>query len=257
MLVYESERDIQECVIKSRPSKTCKTPYVADISLNNETYLGHTPSLGCCGLADKEKNVLVEKMDGKGKCDYSIKFGINTEGEQTSYIGIHTKLAESVVDNCLKNNLIKRLNVKEYKREVKYLNSRFDFAGKNQNDEEFILEVKSVPLAKYTNKDQSFNEKTAYFPDGYRKKKGDVVSERALKHINELKDLKINKNIKTYMCYVVQRDDADSFTISDTDPIYKQAVKEAVESGVEIIVLKIKWTKDGKGYLINDDLKYI
>ena len=59
------------------------------------------------------------------------------------------------------------------------------------------------------------------------------------------------------MCYVVQRDDAETFTISDTDPIYKQAVEDAIESGVEIIVLKIKWTKDGKGYLINDDLKYI
>ena len=34
--------------------------------------------------------------------------------------------------------------------------------------------------------DKKFNEKIAYFPDGYRKNKSTVVSERALKHINEL-----------------------------------------------------------------------
>ena len=42
-----------EGLIIKRPSKIIKTPYVADIRIGDtdiET-LGHTASLGCCGLA--------------------------------------------------------------------------------------------------------------------------------------------------------------------------------------------------------------
>ena len=37
-----------------RPSKHIKTPYVADVQIcsNSKMILGHTASLGCCGLAD-------------------------------------------------------------------------------------------------------------------------------------------------------------------------------------------------------------
>ena len=44
-------------------------------------------------------------------------------------------------------------------------------------------------------KDINFNEKISYFPDGYRKTKGGVVSERALKHINELAEVTLSKII--------------------------------------------------------------
>ena len=45
------------------------------------------------------------------------------------------------------------------------------------------MEVKNVPLAKLN---KSTNEMISFFPDGYRKSKKDVVSPRALKHIQEL-----------------------------------------------------------------------
>jgi hypothetical protein len=40
--------------IIKRPSKYIKTPYVADIQVcsTSKLILGHTASLGCCGLAD-------------------------------------------------------------------------------------------------------------------------------------------------------------------------------------------------------------
>ena len=47
---------IEGTVVK-RPSKFIKTPYVADIiplDSNSGTILGHTASLGCCGLADEQ-----------------------------------------------------------------------------------------------------------------------------------------------------------------------------------------------------------
>ena len=65
-------------------------------------------------------------------------------------------------------------DLKVVRREKKILISRFDFLGIDKNNQYFILEVKSVPLCK---------DGVSYFPEGYRKKKNDVISPRALKHI--------------------------------------------------------------------------
>jgi hypothetical protein len=57
--------------IVKRPSKIIKSPYVADIlpitsfdNNMNETkeILGHTASLGCCGLADTGATILMTKI---------------------------------------------------------------------------------------------------------------------------------------------------------------------------------------------------
>ena len=100
-----------------------------------------------------------------------------------------------------------------------------------------------------------FNNKIAYFPDGYRKKVKDTVSPRALKHIQELQEIKTNQNIRTIICYVIQRDDVSSFQPSNIDEIYKSAVIEAYNHGVEIHAIMAKWEISGDVNLINDDVK--
>ena len=176
-------------------------------------------------------------------------------------IGIDPKLAETLTEKALVNNCFPTLaNVKQYKREVKFENSRFDFHGIDENDKEFILEVKNVPLCDYADvcdkgkktlekqgafNNIKFNDKISYFPDGYRKKKGAVVSERALKHINELKDLHISKNVRSIICFVVQRTDSGSFQASNLDPTYQKAFYDAIREGVEVIVLVVKWDVNG------------
>lgn len=48
-LLYKFDA-LYEGVVAKRPSKSCKTPYVADVVIeSNENILGHSPSLGCCG----------------------------------------------------------------------------------------------------------------------------------------------------------------------------------------------------------------
>ena len=190
--------------VVKRPSAKCKTPYVADVILEDGTdVLGHTAALGCCGLADKTANVLMTKVENsKNVCSHKIQLSIKYENNHKELIGIDPKLAERIVDESLKHNCIGTLkNLQSYKREVKMLNSRFDFAGVDADGNEFVLEVKNVPLADYVdcyekerkNHDTShcaYNEKISYFPDGYRKKQKDTVSPRALKHIQELQKLK-------------------------------------------------------------------
>jgi DNA-binding sugar fermentation-stimulating protein len=267
--------------IVKRPSKHIKTPYVADIKLcsTSTMILGHTASLGCCGLADVGATVLIapisktknNKNSDKLRCEYRVYLSVIREKEQEMIVGIYPKLAEELTESALKYNLLSRLmNVKTYRKETKLyvpglVDSRFDFTGIDENGVPFIMEVKNVPLADYedvTSKerkkmsfdDRCINTKVAYFPDGYRKKSTDTVSPRALKHINELALIKRMSKTRCIMCYVIQRTDINRFQPSVIDPEYRDAFKDAVKSGVEIITMVVQWTREGEAYFIRDDL---
>ena len=266
-----------------RPSAYIKTPYVADIIPlgKDDSILGHTASLGCCGLADVGATVLMApvpeknvKNDGKLHCEYRVYLSIIKEREQETIVGIHPKLAEELVESAIKNNLLSSLqNVLTYKRETSIyvagkVDSRFDFTGIDCNDVPFILEVKNVPLADYEDitakdrkkraslyDDREIDSKVAYFPDGYRKKTEDTVSPRALKHIKELTLIKRESKTRCIMCYVIQRTDVESFQPSIIDPEYRDAFYSAMNAGVEIITLVIGWTREGTAYFVKDNLK--
>jgi DNA-binding sugar fermentation-stimulating protein len=273
--------DLVEGVIIKRPSKYIKTPYVADIKIdsNDSTILGHTASLGCCGLADNGANVLIAPVPKTKKntvseklhCEYRVYLSIFREKENEQIIGIYPKLAEDLTESAIKKNLLtKLLNVKTYKRETKIfvpnlVDSRFDFSGIDENGIPFIMEVKNVPLADYedvTEKERKklsfdnreINSKVAYFPDGYRKKSNDPISPRALKHINELALIKRMSKTRCIMCYVIQRIDVDRFQPSIIDPVYREAFIEAMNSGVEIITMVVQWNRSGEAHFIKDDL---
>lgn len=262
--------ELYRAIIIKRPSKSIKSPYVADISLFQEDilvkheFLGHTPSLGCCGLAEKDSIVWVSKLGEKTKCDYRVQISeINTKGHKI-YIGIAPKIAETLVYKALQNNLIQHLNVKTISREKTILNSRFDFVGKTIQDNYYICEVKNVPLASYANVSNrelktmnfdtiEYNKKISYFPDGYRKTRDATVSERALKHVTELTKIKLeNHNIRCILLFVIQRTDVKYFQPSRLDPIYLEAVQEAWNIGVEIKCLQVKWDKNVCYYYSNE-----
>ena len=268
--------------IVNRPSKKCKTPYVADVRIEMgqdqdqdqdevQEILGHSPSLGCCGLADKGAIVLMTKTSGSTKqpvCSYRIDLAIYKEDDNEIIVGINPKMGETIAEEALKQNCIACLqNVKSYTREVKIMNSRFDFAGIDVNGTPFVLEIKNVPLADYVDvpkKDRehclaqlehkNFHEKIAYFPDGYRKNSTDVVSPRALKHIQELEEIAITGKVRAILCFIVQRNDVKQFQTSNIDLIYKAAVYKASQNGVEIITIQVEWTTQGKCYFVRNDL---
>jgi DNA-binding sugar fermentation-stimulating protein len=308
-----------EGTVEKRPSKFIKTPYVADIIPIGSTtsILGHTASLGCCGLADVGASILMapvvstqkqkkseekreetqekpeeteqttqekpeeteqktqektqEKREEKRKCAYRVYLSVIKERGNEIIIGIHPKLAEDLTETALKNNLLSRLlNVQRYKRETTIfvegkVDSRFDFSGIDCNGIPFLMEVKNVPLADYEDitakdrkhkcyDDRAQNSKVAYFPDGYRKKSTATVSPRALKHLHELTLVKKESKTRCIMCYVIQRTDVESFQPSIIDPLYREAFKEAIAGGVEIITMVVQWKKNGESYFVRDDL---
>jgi DNA-binding sugar fermentation-stimulating protein len=273
MLILKIEGLTEGQIIK-RPSKLIKSPYVADANINNQEFLAHTAALGCCGLCETGSTILFAPMkntDDTTKCMYSAQLAVINEKNNEIIIGIHPKLAEELVEKSLTNNYLSILkNVKAYRRETAIfvenkVDSRFDFSGVDENGVPFIMEVKNVPLADYEDicakdrkgkcyDDREYNTKVAYFPDGYRKKSSDTVSPRALKHIRELTLIKKESKTRCIMCYVIQRTDVDRFQPSIIDPQYREAVKLAVDAGVEIITLVVQWTKQGEAYFVKDNL---
>jgi DNA-binding sugar fermentation-stimulating protein len=262
---------VYEAIVVKRPSKTSKTPYVADITIDggDTEHMAHTAALGCCGMVDKGRLVIMKEVhNNKNICKFKIMLAINVERGIKNIIGIDPKIAEELVETAMNKNLLSTLrNVRKYKREKTVYTSRFDFIGIDQNKIPFIMEVKNVPLADYVDcyakerknmdfSDRDINDKIAYFPDGYRKKQKDTVSPRALKHITELTEIssKYTSRIRTIMCYVIQRRDVSSFQASNVDPIYKAAFKKAIESGVEVITLQVEWTSSGVAKFIRDDV---
>jgi DNA-binding sugar fermentation-stimulating protein len=257
MFQIQNSQSVQ--VIK-RPSAYCKTPYVADVSLDSDmdTSLAHCPALGCCGLSDKGCNVIVVPLpeSKKTKCKYRVELAYFKERDNEIIVGINPKLAETLMFTLLEKNICPFLNVSSFEREKTFLNSRFDFTGIDSNGRPFVMEIKNVPLADYVDVPKKerkkhntdhipFDQKIAYFPDGYRKNSTDVVSPRALKHITELEIIANTTEYRAIMCYVIQRTDVSLFQPSNIDLTYKKAVQKAVNNGVEIYAPQFSWNKHG------------
>ena len=263
-------QNTQEAFIIKRPSSISKTPYVADIKIIENDYntCCHTPSLGCCGMADAGSTVITTPIKSK-KCisEYRAELSIFSDDKGSVVVGINPKLAEDIAQKCLENNLFHHLKVQSFSSQKTYMNSRFDYAGIDNDGREFVLEIKNVPQADYVDTDKKerknytkeinnakFDEKIAYFPDGFRKKAKDVISPRALKHIQELEILAISSNIRAILCFIIQRSDTHIFQTSHIDPIYRKAVYEAWKNGVEIKTIQVEWTKEGTCNFLRNDM---
>ena len=180
--------DIFDATIVSRPSKTCKSPYVADVIVDGfgETvYMAHAPSLGCGGLCERDCKVKVTLHPDPKKCTFVIQqaYVVGRNATETAIVGIHQKHAERIVHRSLHMGIIPTLDgAMDINTEVSILNSRFDFTCMDKNNIKTIIEVKHVPLADFEDiskkerkgkiygSEFDWNSKVSYFPDGYRKK---------------------------------------------------------------------------------------
>jgi DNA-binding sugar fermentation-stimulating protein len=251
--------------ILARPSKICKSPYLADVqvfdefdNIIEENVMAHSPALGCCGMIIPDVYVLCTKSESTtNKSKYIIHniiqetIGLNFILQEI--IGVNPMLANPITKSLLLNNKIEDFqDIKELKSEVVVHdgdhNSRFDFSFLTNKNQKVYLEVKNVPLADLRSYDPY--SKIAIFPDGYRKNKSEPVSERALKHVNHL--AKIHKEDPSTLCvllFLIQRNDVDSFKPSSLDPIYQKAVYDAIDIGVQVIPVCVSW-KDNSCYYL-------
>lgn len=226
--------------IVNRPSKSIKSPYLADIEINNNIELAHSPSLGLCGLIIKDVNVMVTKCENdcrKSKYTVELVKSINPKNKPI-WIGANPLFGNKLFSNFY-NQFSEFKNYVIEKPEIKVLDSRLDFLLINGSKEKCYVEVKCVPLISY---DKESNIVSAIFPDGYKNSKNICISDRAYKHVENLMKLK-SQGHRACLVFIIQREDPENFKPNYArDKIYSDKLKEAFDHGVEIYIYKFKWT---------------
>lgn len=221
--MYAFSNAFIKATVLRRPSTTNKSPYVADIMfLNGEKALAHTPALDADGLVSQGKTVLCQPCSNTNrKTSYTIECAIDEKG---TIIGLKPLMA---------NELFSRITNMQLNKEVKKNNSRFDFVSQSNG---IYIEVKGVPLA---------HDGVAFFPHGYKKSQNEPISERAIKHLQELGKLAKEGN-HAYLIFITQRADVHVMMPSHRDPFFREAYFQCLKNGVIVKCYSFKWTLEGK-----------
>jgi len=201
--------------------------FFANIKYKKKTIVAHCPNTGSMqGLLKIDNKVWFSKSDNpKRKLKYTLEI-IEIDKKK---VGINTLLTNKIVLEALNNKKIKLLSkFEEIRTEVKFSDkTRFDFLLSIKNEKCF-LEVKNVTLFR--------NKKIAEFPD--------AITSRGAKHLLELIEAK-KKGYESYILYLIQREDCDSFKIAeDIDENYQIAFNKALKAGVKILCYDCKLSSE-------------
>ncbi len=207
-------------IFKSRPNR-----YLAEVEIDGNIELAHVHDPGRLKeLLYEGAKVMVKWAAKEGrKTNWDLIASI--EGSEQVLVNsmYHRYISESIVRDENMNPFGKMDNIRA---EVKHGNSRFDFYGEI-NSKKVWIEVKGCTLVE---------GRVAKFPD--------APTERGRKHLEEL--TKIAESGEKTAVYILVLREADEFVPNrDTDPKFYNAFYNAVEKGVEIFPIQLKF-KDNK-----------
>lgn len=158
------------------------------------------------------------------KRKYPFSWEITQTQHSNHFICVNTSKANHLVVEAIKNGVIKPLNnYDNLKTEVKYgnENSRVDIFLNDVNGKETYIEVKSVTL---------LDNNIGYFPD--------AVTTRGQKHIRELMTM-VEDGHRAILFFAVLHTGIDTMKIAThIDPVYGELLKQAVDSGVEVLAYR-------------------
>ncbi len=222
---------IYECTFVKRLNR-----FVATVILNGEEIDVHVKNTGRCKelLISGSIGYLVKSDNSKRKYEYDL-IAIY---KGYDLVNFDSQLPNAVVSEFIMDGKLFS-NVTKVKREVKYGNSRFDiYVERYDSDgtlEKIFVEVKGVTL---------FENGIASFPD--------APTLRGRKHIEELVTA-AKDGYKSYVFFLVQTEHVFEFTANSViDPGFANAIKSAMEQGVQVLCYNSKVTKDS--LVINQDV---
>jgi len=147
-----------------------------------------------------------------------------TQTTDQHWIGINTLRANQLVEELLIRQGVPSLaQFRHWQREVTFGDekSRIDFVLSDEKGQKYYLEVKSVTLLA--------NGK-GYFPD--------TVTLRGQKHLRELISI-VKKGHRAGLFFAVLHTGIDQVSAAENlDPTYAQLLREAIATGVEVIVYR-------------------
>ena len=212
--------EFTKSLVKGKLIKRYKR-FFADVKLNKEVVTAHCPNTGSMkGLLDEGNDVyLLPNNDPKRK----LKFGLEIIKTRKNLVGVNTHMANRIAQHALENNLINELKNSDLIKPEVFFNkeTRFDFLVEKNKQKSFV-EVKNVTLFR--------EKKTAEFPD--------AITSRGSKHLLTLIDA-IKKGYKSYLIYLVQIQDMESFKIArDIDSEYYKNYLIAKKAGVNFLAYR-------------------
>ena len=228
-----------------RPSAVIKSPYVADIRLDDGgAALCHTPGLGAGGYVEAGQTIYVAPNQSGTKTQYTTYLAALAALSTTApiYIGIHPYSPQYIPYDTIVHALYPNAT---WEQEVTVGNSRFDFRGTTPTQHHIYLEIKTVITSLGDSAEET--ERYAAFPVGYKRRKGEVISPRALKHVVHLTELV--RHPDTHACvllFLIARFDCRAgFTVNPADKEYYRAVVDAVRAGVQVRALALDYQLHG------------
>jgi len=146
------------------------------------------------------------------------------------WVGAYPVLANTIGKEALLDGLVEGIGaISEVRAEVPYgRNSRADLLLTTSDGTRWFVEIKSASMA---------DGRVSMFPD--------AVTERGLKHLDEL--IRVTKQgDRALMLFVATRDDVDSFTPAvHIDPAYARRLAQAARAGVVLRGVTSRTTRGG------------
>jgi sugar fermentation stimulation protein A len=200
--------------------------FMVDVKLNNgHTVTAHCPNTGsmhtCC---EPGRPVYLSRHNNRNRL---LPYTFELIEMPSSLVGVNTAVPNRLVKEAILSGAIKTLSGYDRLRsEVRYgTNSRIDLLLEDTYERKCFVEIKNCTLVE---------NGSAYFPD--------AITARGLKHLHELR-AQVQEGNRCVIFYLIQRQDARLFKPADhIDPEYGRALRDAVGSGVEIMVYDVRIT---------------
>lgn len=204
--------------------------FMAEVLLaNGETVTAHCPNSGSMlSVNSPGAEVWLSSADNPNR---KLKYTWELIRVGETLVGINTNRPNALIAEAIAAGDIAELaGYSRLRREVKYgRNSRIDLLLESPDCPTCYVEVKNVTLKRACGIGSSVE-----FPD--------AVTERGTKHLAELAEV-AKRGERAVMMFLIQRCDGESVTIAiDIDPVYGQALSEAITAGVEVLAYRCRVT---------------
>jgi sugar fermentation stimulation protein A len=197
--------------------------FLADIRLDSgETITAHCPNTGAMTGCDAPGSRVWLTRSDNPKRKYPFTWQcLEVEGRM---VCIHSALANPLVAEALDTGSIDVLSAySKFQREVKLdSGSRIDFLLSGPGKSDLLLEVKSVTLLAESG--------LGKFPD--------AVSQRARRHVTELQAMCENGQAAGLLFAALHMGIERVAPARDIDPLYAEALCEAVAAGVKVFAFR-------------------
>ncbi len=204
--------------------------FLADVELDGgETVTAHVPNSGSMkGCAEPGWPVALTFNDDPAR---KLKYTLELVKSGKYWIGVNTMRPNRLAEEAIRAGVIRELSgFGNIRREVKFgKNSRVDLLLEDPKKGTVHVEVKNVTMPGTGG--------AVEFPD--------AVTERGLKHLEEL-SIVVKNGGRAAMLYWVNRGDGDHVRPArQIDPAYARGLEKAASKGVELYAVRARITLKG------------